>query len=206
AGELPERTKGGDLADSHSLGAPLPVGGKLYALNEKKSERRLLCLDPNKNGKILHSHLLCGVKEPITRDISRRMHSVEMAYGEGILVVPTYAGAVLGVDLLTQSLIWSYAYRETAPQQPNVGNPWGRPINQPLPTTNSQFKMAPPVIEKGKVVFALPDGESIHCVDLRDGSKLWHVKRSDDIYMAGVFDGKVLMVGKSSCRALSLET
>src|SRR5439155_19402935 len=74
--ELPERNNAGDLVDSHFLGAPLPVGGKLYVLNEKKSELRLLCLDPNKNGQILHQQVLCGVKEAITRDIGRRMHAV----------------------------------------------------------------------------------------------------------------------------------
>src|SRR5262249_30663828 len=48
--------------------------------------------------------------------------------------------------------------------------------------------------------------ESIHCVDLREGTRLWHVKRADDLYMAGVYNGKVLMIGKNSCRALNLDT
>jgi outer membrane protein assembly factor BamB len=212
--ELPDRNNPGDLADTHFLGAPLPVGGKLYALNEKKGELRLLCLQarlvdgdkPRWDVKVLRSQVLCGVKDPITRDISRRMCAVEMAYGEGILVIPTHAGALLGVDLLTQSLVWAYSYREGAqPTQPTPnrwGQPWG---SQPLPNFNTQFKNAPPVIVQGKVVFAVPDGASIHCVDLREGTKVWHVKGADDLYLAGVFDNKVLMVGKSSVRALSLD-
>ena len=40
------------LGDSFFLGAPLPLGGKLYVLNEKKSELRLLCLDPLKKGAV----------------------------------------------------------------------------------------------------------------------------------------------------------
>jgi outer membrane protein assembly factor BamB len=207
--ELPDRNNPGDLADTHFLGTPLPVGGKLYVLNEKKSELRLLCLDPNKNGQLIRSQVLCGVKEPITRDITRRIHTVNLAYGEGILVVPTNAGAVLGVEILTQSLIWSYPYREGPPKPTMPVNPWGRPWGgqvMPVPTSNSEFKLAPPVITKGKVVFAAPDGESIHCVDLREGTRVWHVKRGDDFYLAGVFGDRVLMVRKNGFRILNLDT
>ena len=37
-----------DFRETHFLGAPLPVGGKLYFLNEKKQEIRLVCLDLTK--------------------------------------------------------------------------------------------------------------------------------------------------------------
>jgi outer membrane protein assembly factor BamB len=206
--QLPDRNNTGDFAESHFLGAPLPIGGKLYVLNEKKSELRLVCLDPNKDGQVVRSQALCTVKNPITQDVIRRMHAVNLAYGEGVLVVPTNAGALLGVDLLTQSLIWSYPYREGPPRPTMPTDPrFGRRVypNQPLPNTAGDFKCTPPVIQDGKVVFAAPDGESIHCVDLREGTRQWHVKRADDVYLGGVFGNKVLMVGKTHCRALSLE-
>jgi outer membrane protein assembly factor BamB len=151
--------------------------------------------------------MLCGVKTPITSDIMRRIHTVSMAYGEGILVVPTQAGAILGVDLLTQSLVWSYSYREgNNNQAAPPPNPWQPQPRQPTPDANSDFKDSPPVIARGKVVFAAADGASIHCVDLRDGIGVWHVGRSDDLYLGGVHNNKVLMVGKSRTRALSLDT
>src|SRR5207253_3783579 len=37
-----------DFRDSHFLGAPLCLGGKLYFLNEKNQEIRLICLDTGK--------------------------------------------------------------------------------------------------------------------------------------------------------------
>jgi outer membrane protein assembly factor BamB len=204
--ELPDRKNPGELGDTHFLGAPLPVGGKLYALNEKKSEFRLICIDPA-NGQVLHVQPLCTVKDPLERDIVRRMHSVDLAYGEGILVIPTNAGALIGVDLLTRSLIWSYPYRETIEKNTGPINPWGR-WGQPqvaLRDTNSYFKNSPPIIHNGKVVFAAPDGESIHCVDLREGTRDWHVKRADDLYLAGVYGKRVLLVGKNGARALNLD-
>src|SRR5262249_20285767 len=46
---------------------------------------------------------------------------------------------------------------------------------------------------------------ALHCLDLRSGARLWKVeRREDDLYLAGVFQGKVLVVGKQSCRALRL--
>jgi outer membrane protein assembly factor BamB len=213
--QLPDRNDQHALADSHFLGAPLPIGGKLYVLNEKKNELRLLCLEQKLvdaakgvwEVNVVQTQALCGVKTPITNDIVRRMHAVNLAYGEGMLVVPTNAGAVLGVDLLTQMVVWSCPYREGVIQTGPATDRWGRPVfnGRQLSNSGTEFKNSPPVIIDGKVVFAAPDGESIHCVDLREGTRQWYVKRADDLYLAGVFDGKVLMVGKTGCRALSLK-
>ena len=55
-----------------------------------------------------------------------------------------------------------------------------------------------------KVVFTAPDEASVHCLNLSDGALLWKAKRDDDLYLAGVYGGKVLLVGKRTCRALDL--
>jgi len=69
---------------------------------------------------------------------------------------------------------------------------------------NGGWKMTAPVMAEGKVVFTAPDGGAIHCLNLQDGDSLWQAERRDDLYLAGVFDGKVVLVGKNSVRALSL--
>ena len=53
-------------------------------------------------------------------------------------------------------------------------------------------------------MFTAPDGGAIHCLSLKDGTFLWQAERKDDLYIAGIFGGKVVLVGKNSCRALSL--
>ena len=45
-------------------------------------------------------------------DVIRRTWAAHLAYGEGILVCPTNAGAVFGVNLLENSLVWAYPYRD----------------------------------------------------------------------------------------------
>ena len=54
------------------------------------------------------------------------------------------------------------------------------------------------------MVFTAPDGGAVHCLNLRDGEPLWQAERRDDLYLAGVFQGKVVLAGKTTCRALNL--
>jgi outer membrane protein assembly factor BamB len=64
---------------------------------------------------------------------------------------------------------------------------------------------AAPIIDDGKVIFTAPDGGSVHCLRLRNGAPLWRAKQADgDLYLAAVSHGKVVLVGKRTCRALDL--
>lgn len=206
-----------DLAGSYFLGPPLPLGGKLYVLTEKNAELRLVCLDAA-NGEPTWMQRLATARDRLLLDVSRRVQAVHLAYGEGILVCPTNAGAILGVDLLSRSLVWAYPYREKTPDSyPGFAMPRGGGRRPPpgapgigfdafgnLQKLSGDWKMSAPVIQEGKVVFTAPDGSAIHCLNLRNGEPLWQAERRDDLYLAGVFHGKVVLVGRNTCRALSL--
>ena len=69
----------------------------------------------------------------------------------------------------------------------------------------SNWKVSPPVIVDGKVVFTAPDSSAVCCINLRDGVELWSVPQLDsDLFFAGVVNDKVLLVGKNTIRALKL--
>jgi outer membrane protein assembly factor BamB len=208
----------GELGDCCFLGPPLPLGGKLYVLTEKQQELRLVCLDPDALGAIVSSQILGTTHEKIENDTLRRTQAAHLSYGEGILVCPTNAGAVFGINLLENSLVWAYPYREKgeAPVEA-VGGPImmrgpGVIVRPNAPAVanstahqQSQWKVSAPVIQDGKVVFTAPDARSIHCINLRDGSPVWVKKKlDDDLYLGNVYNSKVLIVGKKSVRALSL--
>jgi outer membrane protein assembly factor BamB len=213
-GKAKKDEKKDELADSYFLGAPLPLGGKLFVLVEKQQDLRLATLDPL-TGKLLSIQTLATAKDKMMADVWRRVQAAHLAYGEGILVCPTNAGAILGVDLLSGSLVWAYPYRgKTEAEEawnPRKGVPpgWqigpdGRPYN-PNSTVNTKWKVSPPVVVDGKVVFTAPDADEIHCVNLKDGTPVWHQqRRADDLYLAGVFSGKAVIVGKGYARAVSL--
>ena len=46
------------------------------------------------------------------------MQAAHLAYADGILVCPTNAGVVLGVDLLSHSLVWAHSYRDGNSSRP----------------------------------------------------------------------------------------
>ncbi len=213
---------GDDFANMFFLGPPLPLGDKLYVLVEANQDIRLLCLDPrvldkqeetpqvvHKNA-IVWSQALCTVDKRMLDEAVRRTQAAALAYGDGVLVCPTNAGVILGVDLLTRSLVWAQSYQETketdappvamAPVRVRGGmHPQNMPINL------SSWAPSAPIIRDGKVVFTAPDGQSVHCLNLRDGSLLWKEPQANDLYLAGVYHGKVLLVGKETCRALNLK-
>lgn len=224
-----------EFKNSHFISLPINIGGKIYLLNERlidpnakpgaagkaitsDSELRLVCLDPNKmdfvnfNPKptmIGAPHVLAKIasEDSFVREIRRRIHAAPLAYDDGVLVCPTNAGDVIGVDLLTRTLAWSYPYRES-PREPLVlpEMPQAGPMPVKGTTVLAKWKAAPPAIQAGKIVFTAPDADSIHCINLRDGKLIWKKSQAQgDQYFAGVFDGKVLIVGDARVRALNLK-
>lgn len=194
-----------DFQESFFLGPPLPLGGKLYVLNEKRSEMRLLCLQPhNDTVDVLWSQPLANMTNGLDKDVARRMHAAHLAYGEGILVCPTNAGAVLAIDLLTHSLVWAKAYKDPPPTT-NPQQKMGAVMRvYNTGALSSEWKNPVPIVQDGRVVFTAPDGSDVVCLDLRTGNEIWRSHRVDDLYLAGVYNGKVLLVGKRQCRALNL--
>jgi outer membrane protein assembly factor BamB len=214
--EIGGRGDGVVMPDTYFLGAPLPVGDKLYVLAEKAGELRVLGLDAA-SGRVLFQQELAHLKElPLKSDPYRRTKGCHLAYAEGILVIPTNAGAVFGLDLLTNSVAWAYPYREKDTDVPPNINPW---MNPPPPWVRGpdgklvkqsdlegSWKVSPPMIQNGKVIFTAPDAKSIHCVNLRDGSPVWsQARQDDDLYLGGVYNGTVVIVGKGRARGVTLK-
>src|SRR5207249_11149154 len=108
-GEAGGRGGKGLVNDAYFLGPPMPVGGLLYAVVQKKQEVRLVCLHPN-SGQALWSQLLAEAREQMLQEPSRRGLAALPALGDGILVCPTNSGALVAVDLLSRRLAWAFAY------------------------------------------------------------------------------------------------
>lgn len=216
-----------ELMDAYFLGPPLPVGGKLYVLVEQNGEIQLCCIDPMRLGpcKVAKQQLqgpelvwrqpLGTVNTRLMQDSIRRIQPCHLAYQDGILVCPTNTGALIAVNLLNQSLSWAYAY-STGRMDPSsamggMNAPAiirrGRNIGLTGPqATTDRWYPTPPALVNGRVIFTPPDGNQIICVSLRDGNRLWSVDRqSGDLFLAGVYNNKVLIVGKETVRALKVE-
>ena len=204
-----------DLRDSFFLAPPLPLDGKLLVPVEKKGELHVVTLDPA-TGKVLDWLRLAAVRDKVTDNPLRRSHAAHLAYADGVLVCPTNAGTLLGVDLEARTVLWAHGYREVIPPSTPPSDRFGRPPPGtrytpdgrlvPLPGRAEPWTASAPILRDGKVVFTAPDGEAVYCLRLRNGELLWRYPRQDgDAYLAGVLGGKVLIVGRKSCRALGLD-
>jgi outer membrane protein assembly factor BamB len=226
------------FAETFFLGPPLPLGGKLYVLAETNREIRLLCLEtrpawlghenPPREGhkvELVWAQTLCTVEVRLADDPVRRAHAAHLSYGDGLLICPTNAGMILGVDLLTRTLVWADSYQvdksgeERGHELPQAqfgggrrGVRFGGPMGEPYltgPLNDTVWQSSVPMVQQGHVIFTAYDSDAVHCLRLRDGTHVWKHNRNDEregnfIYLAGVFEGKVLLVGPKSCRALNL--
>lgn len=132
---------------------------------------------------------------------TRRLSGLSPAYADGILVCPTGAGALVAVDLATRSLLWGYCYsqnnaaRRRAPffairlgvhsgQQPETR--WSDPI---------------PIVVDGRVLMTPTDSDTLYCLNLEDGKQCWTARAQEDLYLACVHKGEVILVGRTQVRA-----
>ena len=62
-----------------------------------------------------------------------------------------------------------------------------------------------PIIQDGKVVFTATDSKAVHCVNLKDGTPAWNRPcQENDLYLGGVVNGKVILVGTKTVHAYTL--
>jgi outer membrane protein assembly factor BamB/tetratricopeptide (TPR) repeat protein len=200
------------------LGAPLPVGEQLLVLVEEKGEIRLDVLDGD-TGRLEWSQPFAEVDEERAIDNrdshARRLAGLSPALAEGVLVCPTGAGAVVAVDLATRTLLWAHEYPQ--PRQAGVtvlpngirvarngfggqgmGGEGGR--EQRL----GCWLDAAPILSGGRVLLTPGESQDLHCLDLRRGTTQWRLPRKDRLYVAGVVEGRVIVVGRRGVEALDL--
>ncbi len=187
-----------ELAGAFFLGAPVWVGQSLYALAEIKSAIYLVALD-RRTGAFLWQQQLVGLEADILLDQKRRLQAAVPSYDSGMLICPTGAGVVVGVDLSKQALSWAYRYKA----ERNVANLLRARIDQ---SKKWNLRWADPaaIIASGKVLLSPPESKELHCLDLVTGELVWKIQRSKSLWVAGVHDGKVLVVGNSHLMALDL--
>ncbi|HEY3788948.1 MAG TPA: hypothetical protein VGL71_08840, partial [Urbifossiella sp.] len=198
------------------LGPPLPLNGRLYVLIELDGVARLLCLDPKnltavkdwpqKVPTLIWSQKLGRPNNALPGDSIRRFQGSFLAAGEGILLCPTNSGMLIGVDIMSRSLLWAHAYRKMdAPQKPQYDPNTGMMKQQGTQLAADRWRGAAPIVSGGRAVFAAYDSPNLECLDVRSGRILWTTKRQpEDLYVGGVVNDRVIVVSKTSVRAYHL--
>ena len=205
------------------LGAPLPIGDQLFVLVEERGEIRLDVLAAA-DGSTLWSQPLAELDDD--RAIGsreshlRRVAGLSPSFSDGVLVCPTGAGTTVAVDLATRTLLWAYNHpqpqgSDTVLLQNGVRirrNGIGGQVvingqmlgNFSGPSATTGWRDGVPVVAGGRIILTPRESEEIHCVDLRTGSLAWKQPRKEGLYVAGVVDGSVFVVGRRGINSLGL--
>ena len=107
----------------------------------------------------------------------RRWAGASPSYADGILVCPTSAGAMVGVELATRSLLWGYCYsqgREQPPQQ-RLRVPRRSVRTEP---SASHWIDGSVSIGEGRVLATPVESDWLYCLSLIDGKLLWKCPRA----------------------------
>ena len=197
-----------DLAGTFFLGPPLPLDGILYCLTENSGEVRLLALDAMTGRQRWSQTLLLPVNS-LEQDPTRTMGGLSPSYANGVLICPTSAGALIAFDLSRRMLLWGFRYHSTTaavsqnPQLAMLRRQRRMTGNYGLDTENRWLDSLPLIVD-GHVLLTPKDSNELFCLDQLDGRLLWKQPRGEGLYLAGVHDGKVIVVERSQVRARNL--
>jgi outer membrane protein assembly factor BamB/tetratricopeptide (TPR) repeat protein len=202
------------LAGAFFLGPPLPLDGKLYVLAEmseknEKGEIKLCVLDAG-TGHLDWSQQLAMVEQDIVHDPYCRLAGCTPSFADGVLVCPTAAGAIVGVDISNHTLLWGHKYdREPvifAPVRGGGGFFIGPGGMAGQASAMDHWADSNVIIAEGHVLATPVDSNQLFCLNLQDGTPAWKqsMPRGENLYVGGVHEGKTILVGKRQLTAVKL--
>jgi len=213
----PSNVEGVRQPDTFFLGPPLPLGGRLYALAEVATQTALLELDAE-TGETIGRLTLAEEDQqqsiPISRMMSflwlahsSRAHGLSPSYADGVLICCTPDQKIVAVDLATWTRRWSYrvAMREPTTLDANARLAMMHGIYRPEPPDlPDRWADAAATIAEGRLLLTLPDADELVCLNLADGRLQWSIERGDGLYIGGVDQGRVVVVGCGSVRGVKV--
>lgn len=201
AWEIDGATAADELAGAFFLGSPLAVDGSLYVLAEIRSAIYLLALEPQ-SGQLQWRQQLAGLEQNIMLDPQRRLSGAVVSHAAGKLICPTTAGMVVAVDMIRREFVWNYRYPRQAESFVTVRQGWRVRSEGRLVRNNGKWLDGSIMIADGRVFLAPPESAELYCLELNTGAELWKRPREDELLIACVEQGKVLLVGSESVSAI----
>ncbi|MBN1854358.1 MAG: PQQ-binding-like beta-propeller repeat protein [Pirellulales bacterium] len=202
----------GPLAGAFFLGAPLPLDGRLYVLAEIRGGIQLVVIRPIDSWprwELEWIQQLANLESGILENPRRRWTGAVPSAENGVLVCPTSAGAVIGVDFIQRTLLWAYRYPTRMAKiqgvHPRIARIQQDRMEQGSGRQNNRWIDSTAILVAGRVLLAPPDSDFLHCLDLRTGTMLWKRPRENALLIACVHDQNIMLIGKHEAMALRLE-
>ncbi|MEK6257592.1 MAG: PQQ-binding-like beta-propeller repeat protein [Planctomycetota bacterium] len=180
------------------LGPPLPGATELLCVTEQQGEIHLTSLDPS-SGVMRWTQPVCVMDRFAASDAERQLMACVPARSNGVVVFPTNTGLMAAIDLARRRLLW-VSFVDDVPdvQQQRQQRSYR------APTLGYAGFASHVVIADGRVAYLPPRSGRVHCLDLMTGKSLWTSPRGDGEFVGNIVEGRVLVVGRQSCRSLAL--
>jgi len=208
-----------DASEVNFCGLPMQVDRHVLGLVQVAGSLRLYAADRN-TGRIDWSLGIAEIARLSPSDADWRSIDCRVTLIDGVLVCPTGAGLLIGVDLGTRSVIWSRRYSRAdvplevtrlpfVPARPQ--RPWwlGWRDNRFLRVTRSGS--APPVdkdatqITESVLIVAGPDAQGVKAIDPRTGQLLWHHRVDSPVDLIS-HDDRIILVSRHFVSALNSQS
>lgn len=183
------------------LGPPLPGTSELLCVTEHEADVHLTALEP-RTGEVIWTQPLCTLDRGEQFDQERHDTACLPVREDGIVVCPTNTGLLVAVDQVRLNLLWA-AFVDDLPDPKRPQTRFGaRPAQ--MAASGYPGYASHVLISHGRIVYLPGHSTQLHCLDLPTGKFVWSVPRGDAEFVGTVSDS-VLVVGRQSCRSLSLE-
>lgn len=212
---LPELAQASDsspgIGDVYFCGLPTPVDRNVVGLVQVGEVLRLYSADCSA-GRVDWVIDVAEVARLSPADADWRSLDCRVVLVDGVLICPTGAGLVIGVDPGTRSVIWSRRYSRadtplevtrlpfasTRPQRP-WWQGWRDHKTVSVKSEPSGELVAGTPHETGKsiLVAAGPDAEGVNAIEPRTGRRLWSLEVESPIDLVSSWD-RVLILGRHS--------
>ena len=209
-----------ELAGCFFLGAPLVLDSELFVMCELNGEIRLVVLDCE-TGQLNWSQQVAAIDSSpaaIVEDQPRRLAAATPSFSNGVIVCSTSAYGIVGIERSTRSLMWGTQFPlEWMGNQRDLLRGRQRALRQKQTRLDTISIDSTVTIAESRIVVTPPEADRVYCLDLMTGQQVWEPETQqqrsvsgrpieDTLFVAGIYGGQILLVGKRSFRSLDLET
>lgn len=196
--------KGNPLESAFFLGPPLPVGDRLYVMAEIAGDICVCCLDPRSGEQLWRQQLVTVESGSVQTDPIRRVAGAMPTYHEGVLICPTGAGVVVGIDLVDRTLRWGATVERNAEMYRSIAGS-GRSLESAKLMQRWHNGIA--IADEGNILVTPIESDRLYGLSLLTGEQLFQEKnRVQMMYLAGIRDGKFFLVGSHQIRAFDVDS
>lgn len=182
------------------LGPPATAGGLAYALAENDRELILMALEAT-SGTLVWKQPVALADRALLEDRARLLRASIPTLARGLVLCPTNVGLLVALDAVTGQFRWYHSCLEVPADARRLNR------SPPTPSHRPHAAFVPMVHVQGEKLVYLPSqSDHVYCLDLSTGRPIWKTSQPEAVYVAGVTDEQVVVVGRRTCQALNLAT